>query len=378
MFTHTRILYIIRVGEQFRPLAVRPFALQQTEISVRLPWLIAPLIEQPEVIVDVVHLFIVRIRAVQAEQLALAEVKHVELVLENDAAVMQSVHDDEVTGLHLLFVERYLCEIILPFVRIVLRAVCYLLQRILHGSGFGQRVAHLIGKFLRTHRLRDNSLIGALPVVDVLAFAPQFLESLLTLSNSHRIIEVPCTLFCLLRRLGLLLVVGVLAPVTALFLLHALLSLSLLLPSAFLLLFLLQLFYHAVDGCIALAFGQFGQPLQRILQMDGICEGHQLVEHFRTPRQLLVVGPLFVEQSDGFAVATLRVVELLHGPIEVSELQQQHTFLHSAARSFLVSVLVCRDGVRCILLGKVDVTDGIVDLIEVILVFLRTSQALQL
>ena len=80
-------------------------------------------------IVGIIHVLVFRILVVESHEVFLTQLKEVEFILEYDARMIESVHDDEVACLHLLFGERYLCEVILTLVRIVLRAVhlalCY-------------------------------------------------------------------------------------------------------------------------------------------------------------------------------------------------------------------------------------------------------------
>ena len=71
-------------------------------------------------VVDVVHLLELREVGEQTRECLLAERQVVELVLEDDARVVESVLNDEVASCHLFFGERYLCEVILTLVRIVL------------------------------------------------------------------------------------------------------------------------------------------------------------------------------------------------------------------------------------------------------------------
>ena len=111
--------------------------------------------------------------------------------------------------------------------------------------------------------------------------------------------------------------------------LQGLLSVGLRLLALFLLFLLLQGFDDTVDGGIAVLLAHLCQCLQRVLQMHGIGVRHQFVEHLRAARELFVVVALLVEQADGLAIAALGIVELLLLPVEVAELQQQHTLLNA-------------------------------------------------
>ena len=58
-------------------------------------------------------------------------------------------------------------------------------------------------------------------------------------------------------------------------------------------------------------------------------------------------------------------------------MQQEHPFLNTGARSFLVPFLVGGNGIQGVVLGEVDVTDGIINLIEILFVLVGGSHALQ-
>ena len=214
-----------------------------------------------------------------------------------------------------------------------------------------------------------------MPIVDILTLSPLSLESGLALADGLRIIEVPQSLLSAgrrHRRLG-----GIVAVTLCALLLYGLFGLSLLGGPFFLTFFRLQSLDDAVDGLIALFLGQTGQHLQRVLQMDGVGVGHEFVEHFRPLRQFLIIAALLVQQSDSLAVTPLRVVVTLLSPIEIAEMKQQYTLLDAAARGFLVARLIRADSSGGVALGEIDVTDSVVDLIEIVLVVVRCGHAAQ-
>ena len=179
--------------------------------------------------------------------------------------------------------------------RIVLRAVGDILQRVGQRLSLHDGVALLVGEVLQVVRVLSRShhrLVDALPVVDVLALAPLFLESLLTLIDGHHVVEIPLPVFLLVLLLHgeVLLCAVALCPVF----LHHLFSLGLLLLALLLLLFLDEFLDDAVDSGIAVLLVHLRQFLQRVLQMDGIGVRHQVVEHLRAIRQLFVVVALLV------------------------------------------------------------------------------------
>ena len=158
---------------------------------------------------------------------------------------------------------------------------------------------------------------------------------------------------------------------------HGLLGIGLGLPALFFLLLLLQRFDDTVNGGIAVFFAHLRQSLQGVLQVDGIGMWHKFVENLRATRQLFVVLSFLVEQADGFAVAALGIVELLLLPIQVAEFQEQHALFDAASGCLLVAFLVGTDGVSSVALGEIDVTDGVVYLIQVVLVLVAGGHTLQ-
>ena len=148
-------------------------------------------------VVDIVHLLELREVGEQTRECLLAERQVVELVLEDDARVVESVLNDEVAGCYLLLGERNLCEVVFALVRVVLCAVGHLFQRVLcrfdTSDGVEGFLREVFAGARATHTCH-NGLVHALPVVDVLALTPLPLESLLTLLHGHRVVEVPLAL----------------------------------------------------------------------------------------------------------------------------------------------------------------------------------------
>ena len=111
--------------------------------------------------------------------------------------------------------------------------------------------------------------------------------------------------------------------------------------------------------------------------MDSIGVWHEFVEHFRPLRQFLIIVAILVQQADSLAITPLCVVVTLLHPIEITEMEQQYTFLNAVSRGFLVARLVRADRSGGVAFGEVNVTDSIVDLIEIVLVVVRCSHAAQ-
>ena len=264
--------------------------------------------------------------------------------------------------------------------RIVLRTICHECQRVGCGFSLRYRVLLLFGQFGLVALERHNRLVHTLPVVYVLALAPLLLERRLTLAHRHLVVEVPlCVALVLLvllvlhRRVVAELVVLRHIVAAVLLVLCVLLSLQ----SAFLLLLLLQCLDGAVDGCVAFALAHLGERLQRVLQVYGVGVRHEVVQNLRAVRQLFVVLALLVEHTDSLTVAALRVVVALLVPVYVAQLQQQHALLYARACSLSRSALVGDDSLRGVVLRQVDVADGVVYLVEIVLVLVRACHALQ-
>ena len=208
-------------------------------------------------IVCIVHVLVFGVMVVESDEMFLAQLQEVEFVLEDNASMIESVHDDEVACLHLFFCERNLCEIVLTLVRIVLRTVhltlCY---RVGSSLCRHQRVALFVGQ-LGEVVLCHHRAVHTLPVVNILTSSPLLLESRLSLVYSHLVVEVPLPVL----RLCCLLLLLVSASVS-LVLSLLLLSLLLLLCPAFLFLFLFQSLNDAVDGGIAVGLRHLCQCLQ--------------------------------------------------------------------------------------------------------------------
>ncbi len=111
--------------------------------------------------------------------------------------------------------------------------------------------------------------------------------------------------------------------------------------------------------------------------MHGLGVGHQFVEHLRAVGELLVVLAVFVEHADGRSVTPLGIGVLLALPVEVAETEQQHALLYTPAGRLDIALLVGRDSIDRILLTEVDIADGVVHLVEVVLVLVAGGHPLE-
>ena len=89
-------------------------------------------------IVGILQMLIVRIMIHQSAEGFFAEREVIQLILEDDARMIESVFQELVAFCQLLWRERNLGEVVLPLVRIVHGTVGNLLERIFLGSHIGE------------------------------------------------------------------------------------------------------------------------------------------------------------------------------------------------------------------------------------------------
>ena len=221
--------------------------------------------------------------------------------------------------LKLFLCEWYLCKVILTLVRVVgcrVKTGLLFLRFLLNGC-YG--VALFLGKLsLLIFLAVEVTYVGfvcALPVVHVIALSPCTSKGLFTLLYGCRIVEIPCSLSSSCSTVVVLRHSVFVLPLTCiiffLYSSHILLSLSV----AFLLLFLLQGGYHAVDSRVTVFLTHLGKKLERVLKFYGIGIWCEFVENLTALRKLLVVVAVLVEESDSLAIATTGITVFLLSPV---------------------------------------------------------------
>ena len=182
VLTKLGVLHIVGVGEYGGPLTLGELLFEQIDVRLRFGRVALAGVQQEEVIIHFIHLLELRIIVGQAVKLLFAEAQVVEFVLEDDTGMIQSVGDDGMAFGFLLLLERNLLQVILPFVRIILRTVLYGGQRVLRGfHGRIQGVCDLVLWVIAKGQVANDGFVGALPVVLILSFSPLLLESGFTL-----------------------------------------------------------------------------------------------------------------------------------------------------------------------------------------------------
>ena len=189
VYAEACILHIIGVGQQHGQFIVRIVALQQTDIRVGCGLVALSHIEQKEVIIGIGDAFGRFVLAYETQQTALGEREIVELVLEYYARIVECVHYQTV-AFSLLFVgEGNLRHVVFALMRVGNNAVGQSRR-----NRIGNKLCSISHSLIVVIAHSHNRLVGASPVVYILALAPQLLESGLALTHSHRIVEVPLRL----------------------------------------------------------------------------------------------------------------------------------------------------------------------------------------
>ena len=208
MSSKAGIFHEIGIAENSCPLALGIISFQFVKPAIGHLRVSLAHIQQVEMIEHIVHLLIRRILVGESSQLPFTKRKIVQLIFEDDTAMMQTIHNNKVGSLYLLLGERDILQIVFPFVGVVLCAVGNLFQRVFNGGGLSDGVALFIGPLFYGRGTGHHRLVDALPVVHVLTLSPLLLESLFTLIHGHGIIEIPCGISCSHLR-GCLSVLGV-------------------------------------------------------------------------------------------------------------------------------------------------------------------------
>ena len=235
-------------------------------------------------IVQLILWRIIRIVSHEPVKLLLTKGQIIQFILEDDARIIQSLLYHLMSCRLCLFGEWYLSQIILSLMWIIdsrIQTFFFLLLGFFYCcNGIALFVCHHL-EAVGLKNIFYNSLIIAAPIIDILTFSPQALETLLTLQNCLRIIEIPCCRATPVhnrhRRSGILVKV----TVVGIFLLQ-LSDLFLCLRCLLFFLFFAKFFYHSVNSSISRIFIHNRKFEKRILQLYSISIWHQLIQHLRT------------------------------------------------------------------------------------------------
>ena len=145
----------------------------------------------------------------------------------------------------------------------------------------------------------------------------------------------------------------------------------------FLLLFLLEGLYHTVDGRIPACLVHLGQCLQAVLQLHGTEMRLQFAQHLSPELHRVVHLVLLVEHAGAGRIGAggLDIVFLL--PVYLAQPQQQHGLGDGVALAFLRALLVGTYAAGGVGLAQIDVADGVVYLVQIVLVLVVLQHAPQ-
>ena len=291
------------VGEDFLPPA----------LGLRLVAL--PHGHEIHVVVDVEAVDVVGIAALEAHELAAGGAEVLELVLEYDSHVVESLLDDVVGGLLLLVGLRDLLEVELHVVGVVLLLEHLLLLRRDGVVGLGGALVGLPVVFRLLLEL-EALAVAAAPVVLELAGAPSALELRLAGVLGHGVVEIPRLVAVHLE----VLLRGV-ARALAVLPLRLLLGEIRLAPGGLGL--LLLLLDEVVDDLLAygllLLGGHGGEAQQGVLELHVAGVDGELVEHVAARLECLVAGIVGAQLRHGLGVAGLRLHVFMLAEVDVAE-----------------------------------------------------------
>ena len=217
------------------------------------------------------------------------------------------------------------------------------------------------------------------PVVLVGALSPSLAELLFSLFDHVGIIEVPCTFLtsagihsCVL--LWTLCSGGSIVASRGVVVGGGSVACSLLL---LLFLLLLQGLYDSVYGSRIFRFAHLGQGLQAVLQFDGTQMRLQFAQDFASPFGLLIFVVLLVQDAHTALVGTCGIDIVFLLPVHLAQSEQEHGFRWSALGGFLHAFLPGRQAACCILHSQIDVSHGVIHLVQIVLVLVTLGHSLQ-
>ena len=371
---------VVGVGQQHGRLRLREFGDEQLAIAFRLLHVAHASRKQEQVVIDIILLLELGIVAQQTLERAESQRMVAQLLHLQDARLVEPLAQHGMRLCHLFLREGNLLKVELPMVRVVGQRVLQSLiaPGLLIHAAVVQRVGVLIVVVLLEIAACRHLLVAPSPVILVLAVAPAALESLTAVLHRHRVVEVPSSL-------GTAGCHGIPGPCAA----HRVLRHGISLGArsrcptgrrllGLLLLLLLQSLDDTVDGGQIVLLIHLGKSLETILELH-VAEGRcQFVEQLAAPLALGVLLVLLVQQRDALLVGILRLDIILLIPIDLAQAQQQYSLGNAPLGTLLHALLPGVEAVRGVLCTEVDVADGIIYTVEVVLVSLAARHALQL
>ena len=375
-----QVVDVCRVAQGHGLLRLGELAEHQAAVAVGHSGVARAHVHEVEVEVCVEAEDVVGVVGEQTVELRLRGGVVVHLVLEDDAHVVQALLDDVVGGGLLLVRQGDLLEVVFGVVRVVGALAALLLLGRLGGlggafaAGVGGRPV-LLAVLARRVKVGgvEARLVAAAPVVLELARAPAALELGAAGRAGALVVEVPRVVVVHLELLGSLRGVALARAVGGLFG-HICLAGGLL---GLLALACLEVVDGGVDDVHSGRRVHRGQLQQRVLVGDVLRVGGQLVQDVRAPLQRVQAGIVFRQLGHGLGVAGLGLLVAAFVVEKAAEADVEDGLVDAVAGRFGRTLLVVLDGLGGVAAAEVEVADGVVNLVEVLLVAVVARHASQ-
>ena len=379
LFLHlAHLLEVVEVGRVFHRYAVFRFGKvgeNQPTPLLRLRHLVGAHTQQVEV---VVHIKAVGVVGVAFEQFLKFHVRCVEvlqLILQNQAHVVQSLLNHIVGGLNLFGRGWDLLQVVFLEVWVfrTLHRVALLLGERSVGRSASSGRCRVACRCRRIVVEREGVFIATTPVVLQLTVAPLLLERRFTRIFRGCVVEVPRFVVVERKGGGRIFAGGRIGALCAL-ICHIFLT-----GGVFSLLFFL--FLQVVDDflnhLLLLFERHFRQAQKRVLQRHVAGIHRQLVEHIAALFQFTEIGVGFAQERNRLGIAGLGEVVLALREVDAAECELANRLVDAVARAFLRRQLVVCHGVHGVEAREVEVADGVIHLVEVFLVAVVVRHALE-
>ncbi len=143
------------------------------------------------------------------------------------------------------------------------------------------------------------------------------------------------------------------------------------------LLFFFKVFDYLVDYLFELCLGHFRQAQERILQVHILRVHGKLVEHVGAAFEQRIVGVGLREQGHGFGETWLGLLIVAAGIIDFAERDLRYSLVDARPRGFLRGKDIVFNGMRGVASRQVEVADGVIHLVEIVLVAVVAGHAAQ-
>ena len=365
-----QVLDVVRIGKRQSVFGIGKVAQNELPHLFRLVGISIADIHQIHVVVHIQTIDIVGIAFQQFVERIFSRSHVFQFVFQDNAHIEQTFLHHIVRSLYFLLRLRNLHQVVLRIVRVLFTRQFFFrlfhLGYLLIGKRITQRVGHdgffllfVVGFFEIRHG--ESCLVRASPVVFQLTAAPHFLELCLTGIFRSCIIEIP-------RLVGVERIGG---SVALQLVSGGILLCQIFLAAGFLSRFpflFLQFFRQSFRHFPLLFRCEFCQFEQGVLQRNVLRIYGQFVKHIGTTFQHGVVGIIVGQLRHGFRIARLCLVVFETVEIQSTEGYRVDGLVNAVARTFFVGQHIIVNRLQRVAAREIQVTDGIVHLVEIVLV----------